>query len=105
MSDSVDTVSDLEKIRAYLAANYPESVEGENHHLTSAGNFLGWGFAEFGEPPSREQMLAWVPGQISIPDPRQCIEDAKKAVREAQPEAEDAMMFLLNLLGDLADEP
>ena len=38
------------------------------------------------------------------PDPRPAIEDAKKAVRRAQPEGEDTMMFLLNLLGDLIDE-
>lgn len=55
----------IEQIRSYLAANYPASVEGENHRLDESGNITAWGFAEFGPPPTREQMLA-TPDPVAI---------------------------------------
>lgn len=59
-------MTELERIRAYLAANYPTSVEEENHHLDGEGNIIAWGFAEFGNPPNREQMLAWTPNPVAL---------------------------------------
>lgn len=76
----------IEQIRAYLAANYPASIEGENHRLDESGNITAWGFSEFGEPPTREQMLA-----PASPTPRtEALRPAEiRAAREAIAQAED----------------